>query len=201
MRDESNRIPYAGFWVRLAAYAMDMLFVSLLLLAVRIPHWIGGIGGADSLLDRPVFFAWTAYDILLYLLQSLYFILMTRLRGATLGKSLFRLRVVSAEGRDLSWIEVIFRETAGRFLSSAVLMLGYILIIPDRDKRALHDMLSDSRVIYVHEADAYRKRKAVLQETPVPVFENFPSVSEGRPQETLLAAGEADRDPEENHAL
>ena len=173
MRNESKEIPYAGFWVRLAAYTLDMLFVSLLLLAVRIPHFFGGIGRPGSLLNRPVFFTKTVYEILLYLAQSLYFILLTRLRGATLGKSLFRLKVVSAEDRDLTWIEVIFRETVGRFLSSVILMIGYILIIPDQEKRALHDMLSDTRVIYAHEEDAYRKRRDPLPVGPAPVFENF----------------------------
>jgi hypothetical protein len=50
-------------------------------------------------------------------------------------------------------------------------MIGYIMIIPDEEKQALHDMLSDTRVIYAHEEDAYRKKKKNIgaPET-VPVF-------------------------------
>lgn len=198
MRNESKEIPYAGFWVRLAAYAMDMFFVSLLLLAVRIPHFFAGTG---SLLNRPVFFTKTAYDILLYVLQSLYFIVLTRLRGATLGKSLFRLKVISAEDRKLTWIEVIFRETVGRFLSTVILLIGYILIIPDDEKRALHDMLSDTRVIYAHEEDAYRKRRVPVPAGTGPVFENFAPAPVSGERIPAEGNGNTSRQMEENNEL
>jgi len=171
MRNESNEIPYAGFCVRAAAFITDMLLVNLLLMPVRLVHFFTSFGGPASLMDRPVFFSKTPFDLFIWAVTVFYFILLTKLRGATLGKSLFRLKVVSCEERKLTWIEVIFRETAGRFLSSFILMIGYLMIIPDDEKRALHDMLSDTRVIYAHEEDAYRKKKRVPEDPySVPVF-------------------------------
>ena len=164
MRNESNEIPYAGFFVRAAAFIMDMLLVNLLLMPARIVHFFTSFGSPASLMDSPVFFSKTPFALFIWAVTVLYFILLTKLRGATLGKSVFRLKVVSCEERDLTWIEVIFRETAGRFLSSVILMIGYIMIIPDGEKQALHDMLSDTRVIYAHEEDAYRKKKKLPEE-------------------------------------
>lgn len=171
MRNESNEIPYAGFFVRAAAFITDMLLVNLLLMPARIVHFFTAFGSPASFMDRPVFFSKSPFDLFVWVVTVFYFILMTKLRGATLGKSIFRLKVVSCEERNLTWVEVIFRETAGRFLSSVILMIGYILIIPDEEKQALHDMLSDTRVIYAHEEDAYRKKKKNIgaPET-VPVF-------------------------------
>lgn len=180
MRNESNEIPYAGFFVRAAAFITDMLLVNLLLMPVRIVHFFTSFGSPASFMDRPVFFSKTPFDLLVWAVTVFYFILLTKLRGATLGKSIFRLKVVSCEERDLTWIEVIFRETAGRFLSSVILMIGYIMIIPDGEKQALHDMLSDTRVIYAHEEDAYRKKKKSAEDLyTVPTFTgSVPAVEE-----------------------
>ena len=56
---------------------------------------------------------------------------------------------VCKEGEEkLSIIDVIYRETIGRYLSGLVLCIGYILIALDNRKRSLHDMLCDTVVIY-----------------------------------------------------
>ena len=182
MRNESNEIFYAGFFARFAAFITDMLFVNLLLIPVRVICFFTSLGSPAPFMDTPVFFSKTPFDLLVWAFTALYFILLTRLRGATFGKSLFRLKVVSCEERDLTWIEVIFRETAGRFLSTVILMIGYLMMIPDREKQALHDMLSDTRVIYAHEEDAYRKRNAVSEDSrSVPVFKGSVPAVEASP--------------------
>ena len=79
MRNESKEIPYAGFWVRLAAYTLDMLFVSLLLLAVRIPHFFFFFCRPGSLLNRPVFFTKTgAYPLPAVFIMYYVFLLNSR---------------------------------------------------------------------------------------------------------------------------
>lgn len=60
------------------------------------------------------------------------------------------IKVVNADGGRLSFFQVLYRETIGRFLSGVILGIGYIMIAMDKRKRALHDHLSDTRVIYVH---------------------------------------------------
>lgn len=147
IQDNNNGI-YAGFFVRLAAYLVDIIIVSVALLTLRTPMWIASLFKADIPLMQPILFEFSTLDIFLYLLTVLYFILMTYIKGTTIGKQLFRLRVVSANPEEkLSLINVIYRETIGRYLSS-LLFIGYILIAANNDKRALHDILCDTYVIY-----------------------------------------------------
>mgnify|MGYP001129076922 FL=1 len=69
--------------------------------------------------------------------------------GATLGKRAMGLRVVNVNGEKLSLFNLIYRETVGRFLSGLFMCIGYIMIGIDRQKRGLHDVLGDTRVIYM----------------------------------------------------
>lgn len=80
-------------------------------------------------------------------MKVLYFIICLYCTQTTLGKYIFKLKVVRKDGTKLSLFNVIYRETIGRFLSS-FLCVGYILIFIDKEKTALHDRLCDSRVIY-----------------------------------------------------
>ena len=44
--------------------------------------------------------------------------------------------------------DVVYRETIGKFLSGVIMNIGYIIAGIDSEKRALHDILCDTRVIY-----------------------------------------------------
>ena len=101
--------------------------------------WLGG----------NILFYYTLKDILLYVFQVLYFILCTWLTGTTLGKRAMNLRVISACPEEpLGLLDVVYRETIGRFLCSLSVGIGYIMAGVDKEKRGLHDFLCDTRVIY-----------------------------------------------------
>lgn len=164
MQSKDTSVVYAGFFVRLAAYLIDWLIVGSVLLVVRIPIWIATFSGADFL-SKDFIFQYSAADIVLYCLKVLYFTLMTYYSGSTLGKKLFQLQVVSADKeRKPTLFEIVFRESVGKFLSGLIIYVGYFMIGIDKDKRGLHDILSDTRVIYCH-------KKTVAIPTPVQVQE------------------------------
>ena len=144
----SRDTEYAGFWVRLAAYVIDSIIVFLGLLFVRL--FLSGIMSvlSDTWIGGNILFHYTLKDILLYGFQVLYFILCTYLTGTTLGKRAMNLRVVSADGQKLTILNIVYRETIGRFLCSLSVGIGYIIAGVDREKRGLHDILCDTRVIY-----------------------------------------------------
>lgn len=144
----SRDTEYAGFWVRLAAYVIDSIIVFFGLLFVRL--FLSGIMSvlSDTWIGGNILFHYTLKDILLYGFQVLYFILCTYLTGTTLGKRAMNLRVVSADGQKLTILNVVYRETIGRFLCSFSVGIGYIIAGVDREKRGLHDILCDTRVIY-----------------------------------------------------
>ncbi len=151
-----NDVTYAGFWVRLAAYLIDSVLVFFGLLAVRLVL-SGILSFADgTALGGNLLFDYTLKDIVLYVCQVCYFILFTYCAGTTPGKKLMNLRVVSAEGGGgLTFFNVLYRETVGRFLCGLSIGIGYIVAGIDREKRGIHDMLCDTRVIYAKKVKVY----------------------------------------------
>lgn len=154
MQNKDNSILYAGFFVRLCAYAVDMLVVWFGLLIIRIPIGILSMSAPDNFITRDLVFEYSISDMVLWVLTVVYFVALTYNTGSTLGKKLFRLEVISTDGEDLNLFEVIYRESIGRYLSTVILWVGYLIIGVDSEKRGFHDMLADTRVVY---ADGTRK--------------------------------------------
>lgn len=136
-----ENIKYAGFFARLAAYLLDLIIV----VAASVP--LSLLLSVIPFMGHRVFFTFTVKAIVLYLLKTLYFVLFLKLRGATPGKLAMRMQVVKKEG-ELSWIDAVYRETVGRYLSGLVFSIGYLMVGFSRTKQGLHDMLCDTIVIY-----------------------------------------------------
>lgn len=102
----------------------------------------------SDFMNRAVLFQFSFKDILLYLLGALYFILFTYFTGTTPGKRLMNLHVTGVNGKKPSLFSVAYRETVGRFLCGFFLCAGYLIAGLDREKRGLHDILADTRVVY-----------------------------------------------------
>ena len=181
-RPQAGSITYAGFFVRLTAYFIDrcILFIPLLLLRV-LPGLF--TGGSRFSFARDVFFTWSAADVLVYAAGALYFIIMTYSSGSTLGKKLMRIEVVGVQSltqdsrdsreRKPSLYQIIYRETVGRFLSSALLFIGYLLIVVGKEKEAMHDYLADTRVVY-----RFNDGSGIPKQEPVPeqTAEDLPAI-------------------------
>lgn len=151
MQNKTDNLVYAGFFVRMAAYIVDLLIVGTVLLIVKLPIWITTLRYPNNMIVRDFIFEYSIADILYYLLKVIYFILLTYFTGSTLGKKLFHIKVISCENRNMTFFEVAFRETVGRFLSALIIYVGYMMAGLDNKKRGLHDILSDTNVIYYHE--------------------------------------------------
>ena len=68
--------------------------------------------------------------------------------GATPGKMVLNLKVVTVDGGGLSWGRAIGRHFAARYLSTYItLCIGCIMAGFDSEKRALHDHIVGTRVI------------------------------------------------------
>ena len=117
----------------------------IILLAVTAPIWL--LLSLVPILNVRIFFLVTGKAVLIYLLKALYFVLLLKFRGATLGKQALRIRVVKQSG-EISWVDAIYRETVGRYLSGLILGIGYLMAGFTRNKQALHDKLCDTVVVY-----------------------------------------------------
>jgi uncharacterized RDD family membrane protein YckC len=146
---------YAGFVTRLAAFAIDLIAaLTMFALAARVVEYIVSalIGRQVQLSDAPILAdcllaAWWVFYCAYPLAQS----------GRTLGMTVVGLRVVRADGRDVGAGQAVLRVLVFP-LSFVLFGLGFVLILFRRDRRALHDLIAGSAVVYAWDARAARLR-------------------------------------------
>ncbi len=142
----------AGFWIRFAAYSVDSFIVSLpVLLATGV--WAFSLmeqGAMASLreITPSVFLLPVIGGISSLVLSIVYPVYFWALRGATPGKQIFGLKVVTMSGETpLGWRRAMLR-VVGYTINSFVLGIGFLLIALSEDKRGLHDRLADTCVVW-----------------------------------------------------
>lgn len=148
LNQNKQNVVFAGFFVRLSAFLIDSIIIGVFLSFIKIPAFFISFHAPDLFLLKPLLFSFSLLDIILYLVSISYFILLTYLTGATLGKKLMKIKVIKKDYEKLTILDVIYRESIARYLSSLMLFIGYLLIIPEPQKSALHDILCDTRVVY-----------------------------------------------------
>ncbi|MGO8839288.1 MAG: RDD family protein [Limisphaerales bacterium] len=145
-RINTNELNYAGFWIRFAAKFVDGLILGLPFLVVfflvLIPQIRSGTPKPEQFSFLPLMVQFAFIFI-----QMAYQIFFLGKYGATPGKMLCKLKVVTAEGGPIG-----YGRATGRFfaemLSGMACYIGYIMVAFDSQKRALHDYICNTRVIY-----------------------------------------------------
>lgn len=134
---------YAGFWMRFWAYLADLIIVFSINGILLLPFKFINDGEAID-----VGF-WTVAGIIGVVVLYLYFLLMTKWLGQTLGKMIFGLRVIQKDEKPLTWNDLIFREVVGRFLYRVFFFTGimYLIVAFTPQKQGIHDMIGATRVI------------------------------------------------------
>ncbi|HET8963402.1 MAG TPA: RDD family protein [Chitinophagales bacterium] len=126
---------YAGFLSRFIAYIIDMLIIGIarsilaLIFGFSLFHYSMGIIWFGSIFGL------------------LYFIAMESSKyQATVGKLLMRIKVVSQQGGRITLSESIIRNVS-KILSALFLFIGFLMVLLDDQKRALHDRIAGTFVI------------------------------------------------------
>ncbi|WP_307290747.1 RDD family protein [Bacillus sp. SORGH_AS_0510] len=135
-------VRYAGFWMRFWAYLLDLIVVGSIERIVIKPLF--------RLLDISLseFNIFAPISIATAVVFYLYFVLMTKFFGQTLGKMVFGIKVVDLKKQELTWGTILFREWIGRFIS-ATIIVGYVIVAFLPKKQGLHDIFSDTTVIHI----------------------------------------------------
>ena len=123
---------YAGFWRRFAAYLLDSLILSIVL----VPLTLAGPPEQQAALS-PVTtgIAW------------LYFALMeSSSRQATVGKMALGIVVTDMEGNRIGFGRATGRYFA-KFISALILLIGFIMAGFTEKKQALHDIIVNTLVV------------------------------------------------------
>jgi uncharacterized RDD family membrane protein YckC len=158
----TSKWQYGGFWIRFGARFIDGLvfIVPFLIFAVAlIPNLIRAAGQARTPGTPPnnpfAVFGVIGFFVAVYFVSGCYEILMLKYRSATLGKMACGLKVIRPNGHSLSWGVCFGRffmwnvVTSGvPYLNSVLMLVSSIMLGVDNEKRALHDRVCDTRVIY-----------------------------------------------------
>lgn len=134
-------IRYSGFWMRFWAYLLDLIVIGSLYRILIYPAF----RALDISVDKSEIFS--AASIVTAIVFYLYFILLTKFFGQTLGKMVFGLKVISLNEKPLTWQTVIFREWIGRYISK-LLFIGYIIVAFLPKKQGIHDLFAETIVIH-----------------------------------------------------
>ncbi|WP_342505442.1 RDD family protein [Sporosarcina sp. FSL K6-2383] len=160
IQTEHFRAKYAGFWTRFWAYTIDLLVLYAISGILIKP--IFRVVGID--INNPSFLLFSPYKVTALLLLLLYFALMTKLFGQTVGKMIMGIKVVAKNGAPLTWGAVLFREVFGRFISK-MLVVPYLLVLFMPKKEALHDVFADTVVEFefVYEKELHIGQRQQLE--------------------------------------
>lgn len=152
---------YGGVWIRFGARFVDGIVFAvpvLVFAALFIPNLIrAGRQAGSPANTAPAFaaFGFLTFFVVFFLAGGCYEILMLKYRSATLGKMACGLKVVRPDGRSLSWGICFGRFFMWNVVTSGIPYLNTVLILVssimagvDNEKRALHDRVCDTRVIY-----------------------------------------------------
>ena len=144
MRARANIQPSpAGFVTRLLAFVLDVVVI---VWTTQATAWL--VRTNDAILRR---FARIDYSELvlagLPVIAAAYYVGFWMLGGRTPGKWILGLRVVADDGQRIRLSRAALR-LVGYVLSALPLYAGFLWVLVDRERRAWHDRLAGTRVIY-----------------------------------------------------
>ncbi len=134
---------YAGFWLRFGAKFIDALILGAVNLGVGL-LWARATGRWDGPHESQS--GWFWLQAVFHMIGVLYTTFFLGRFGATPGKMVYGLKVVSPRGGAIDYPRALGRQLA-EYLSGLILMLGYIMAAFDSEKRALHDRICQTRVV------------------------------------------------------
>ena len=140
-----NQYRYAGFWVRGGAITLDGIIVAIfnacvsLILAFTVYKMLNIEGSITANVIE--FIVQTVFSLL-------YYTLLISKKGQTLGKMALKIKVVNADGTDGISIKKSIVRYFGYTISSLPFCIGYIMAGFDEEKRALHDRIAKTRVVF-----------------------------------------------------
>lgn len=135
----------AGFISRLVAFSVDAVLLVVLIGALS---WV--VAQIEVLFEAFLprdFDLRNGFLIAVPLIIAFYYVGQWALTGATVGKWLLGLRVVRADGNPPTIARSLIR-FVGYGLSAIVFFLGFIWVLFDEERRAWHDELAGTWVVY-----------------------------------------------------
>ena len=136
---ETRELVYAGFWIRAAAMIIDSLILGVVFGIV--------FGLVGALAGTSMSFIIVMYIVAIVVGLGYYVVLESSEKQGTFGKQAVGIKIGKANGERITTANAVGRLFA-RWLSSAILYIGYIMVAFDAKKQSLHDKLANTYVFY-----------------------------------------------------
>lgn len=151
---------YAGFISRFVAFIIDMLIITLSVLAIT---WFISViinifnlqaiynafsqllPGTPSSLEQLLSQLGAGFSFALIIAS--YFIFFWVFAGSTPGKALMGLKIITTDGRKISFFRALLRYLA-YYLSAVLFFMGFLWIFVDGRRQGWHDKIAHTMVIY-----------------------------------------------------
>ena len=163
LQGRMQRKRFAGFFVRaLFLYVMSLAgMLDLNAVSEIVNQYIDNPASTELVSKALELPGMSTFFTIWSVVQAIYFIVFHAVWGATPGKKLLRIHVEMANGEKLSWAFSIFRFVASIVTQATLIFygLGYLIVLIDPQKRALHDFIAQTRV--VHNAIEQKENKEV----------------------------------------
>ena len=140
----AGAMDYAGFWIRLGAFAIDLFIMGIVNLVIFIPLGILMPTSTDN--PMVVLSFMPVLMLLQYAIPAVYDIWFVGKYGATPGKMACKLKITLENGSQISYLRATGRHFA-KYLSGMILLIGYIMAAFDDERRTLHDRICETRVV------------------------------------------------------
>jgi uncharacterized RDD family membrane protein YckC len=140
---------YAGFWIRVLASIIDSIIVGVVDSIIQFTALRPMLGIGDVSDPTSLFAAAGAVGVLGLVgivVAACYEAIFVAQMGATPGKMALGMKVVRSDGSRIDLGRSFGRHFA-KMLSAIILGIGYIMVAFDSEKRGLHDMICDTRVV------------------------------------------------------
>lgn len=141
---------FAGFWIRFAAKFIDQIILNILNFIPTMIFGVGisfGGGRNPSQINAAFIILQVVLWIFSIVLRIAYNGFFVGKYGATPGKMVCGLKVVMADGQPVRYGRG-FGRGAAELINYFTCLIGYIIAAFDGEKRALHDHICQTRVIY-----------------------------------------------------
>lgn len=143
MSNVKDTARYAGFWLRLIAFIIDLVITGVILTPLWVWYYSGLFGPESGL----YVLAYGMYvSLICGLVHFLYCVGFWTWRGQTPGKMAVRIRIIRTSGAPLG-----FGRAALRYLGYIVcfytIYIGFIVVAFHKQKKGLHDIIAGTCVV------------------------------------------------------
>lgn len=147
---------------RVMSSFLDLIIFSSLILvsfSSKIPFLVNAIRNPGTSVDSKLIFDFFRLGIVFIIFFILYYVAVPYYyKGQTIGKKVFKLKIVSEDGGEVNIRKLFFREVIAKvfidYLSLGVTVIAsFITMLLREDKKSLSDIIAKTKVIDLFEEE------------------------------------------------